>query len=441
MSADSKCVEDGGQSLDVKKGLIYDAILLDEADDLAALSQKSLPISQFRTRKDQTALHLAISNSSFRVLDFLGTLSLPASFVNERNDCGETALHLVAATGDESLLRRFLALFGDKVDPDAKDKWDRTPSLLAVQNGYTSLVELGLLPKLSPTEHARLDEEAHRLKEQSEHLSEISTLKAAVQSDFLSQLRSKQATRRKSGQLTGDGDTGIPSSAHLNGSEKHEHAATVSVPSIMVKHIFARDVTHETTSGERLGVRDGEPSPSAMAAGHFQSHVSAGQPKECSAKLAVASQSAMSHESQQVNNGGPEASSSPRRSAACNVTSTATIVTTSVLSIGPSVPSSRPASAAVPLSKLMEYPGNLALLQSVRLHPTAAGVSASESGPVYDVNGRDFYGMTALHKACSWNKADIVAFLLQLPAIDANQRVPAVVKGTASLTAQLPSYG
>lgn len=424
MSADLERVEDGGVALELLKGQIYDAILLDNADDFAALAQKSLPVAQFRTRKDQTALHLSVSNSSFRVLDFLGTLSLPAAFVNQRNDCGETALHLVAATGDESLMRRFLALFGDKVDANVKDKWDRTASLLAVQNGYASLVELGLLSPLSPAEQARIAEEADRLKEQSSNLPAMSGLKATVQSDFLSQLRNKQATRRKSGQLTGDGDAGLALPANLDSSERFgliENAASASAPSIMVKHLFARDATRETTAGVRLGADEGG---SASGAKPVQIQSSAPSLQERSTKYTVTSQASSVRESQQATGDGVEGSN--RRPAACDVTLSATIVTTSILSLNPSAPPSRPASAFVALSKLLEYPGNLALLQSVRLLPAADGAE----GPVYDVNGRDFFGMTALHKACSWNKADIVAFLLQVPATDVNQRVPAAVKGT-----------
>lgn len=412
------------------KGLIYDAILLDNADDFAALSQKSLPVAQFRTRKDQTALHISVSNSSFRVLDFLGTLSLPTAFINERNDCGETALHLVAATGDESLLRRFLALFGDRVDTTIKDKWDRTASLLAVQNGYASVVELGLLPQLSPAEQARLAEEADRLKEQSLTLPTISGLKAAVQSDFLSQLRSKQATRRKSGQLTGDGDSGLALPVNFDGRDRSslfDNITSASAPSIMVKHIFARDATRETTAGERLGISDSDLPSVAKPA---QTQTSATSLQERSVTYTSTDQASLSRRSQQVT--GDSVEGRELRSAACDVTFTATIVTTSILPVSLSVPPSRPASASVALSKLLEYPGNLALLQSVRLLPSGDGASATE-GPVYDVNGRDFFGMTALHKACSWNKVDIVAFLLQLAATDVNQRVPAAVKGTAPL--------
>ena len=57
----------------------------------------------------------------------------------------------------------------------------------------------------------------------------------------------------------------------------------------------------------------------------------------------------------------------------------------------------------VPLSKLVEYPGDPA---------SVASLLASESDPCVDPGGRDMLGYTALHKFASWDKIDLIELLL-----------------------------
>jgi len=69
--------------------------------------------------------------------------------VNVKDNDGQTAL--LAAKVEYTVLVKLL-LKQDSVDPDLKDKDNRTPLLWAVENGYKLVVELLLLDKRTNVE-------------------------------------------------------------------------------------------------------------------------------------------------------------------------------------------------------------------------------------------------------------------------------------------------
>jgi ankyrin repeat protein len=69
--------------------------------------------------------------------------------------------------------------------------------------------------------------------------------------------------------------------------------------------------------------------------------------------------------------------------------------------------------ARVGLSKLIEYPPDPDRIASLIFGRETA----------VDVNGRDMFGLTALHKAASWDTVEIVELLLSHPEIDVNVMV------------------
>jgi hypothetical protein len=87
-------------------------------------------------------------------------------------------------------------------------------------------------------------------------------------------------------------------------------------------------------------------------------------------------------------------------------TETLTGVTVSSSDFSPKLPSVAPTAAAaaplrrVALSKLIEYPGDPLQMRSLLA-----------SGAV-DLNGRDMFGLSALHKAAAWDKVDLLDLLL-----------------------------
>jgi ankyrin repeat protein len=63
----------------------------------------------------------------------------------------------------------------------------------------------------------------------------------------------------------------------------------------------------------------------------------------------------------------------------------------------------------VSISKMVEYPGDPEALQKMTGDPEH-----------YDINGKDFYGLSAIHKIASWNKSDLMEILLASPLLDVN---------------------
>jgi ankyrin repeat protein len=63
----------------------------------------------------------------------------------------------------------------------------------------------------------------------------------------------------------------------------------------------------------------------------------------------------------------------------------------------------------VSISKMIEYPGDPEALQKMINDPEH-----------YDINGKDFYGLSAIHKVASWNKSDLMEILLANPLVDVN---------------------
>jgi ankyrin repeat protein len=65
------------------------------------------------------------------------------------------------------------------------------------------------------------------------------------------------------------------------------------------------------------------------------------------------------------------------------------------------------------LSKMLEYPGD-----PVRLADLMDCNSPNFN--TYDINGKDMFGLAAIHKVSSWNKVDLLDLLLSHPDIDVN---------------------
>jgi ankyrin repeat protein len=62
-----------------------------------------------------------------------------------------------------------------------------------------------------------------------------------------------------------------------------------------------------------------------------------------------------------------------------------------------------------PISKMMEYPGNPDLLATL--------LSDLDN---YDINGKDMFGLAAIHKAASWNKEDLLELILSHSSTNVN---------------------
>lgn len=59
--------------------------------------------------------------------------------VDNQNGDGQTALHIAAAEGDETLLKYF---YGVRASASITDHLDRTPMHLAAENGHANIIEI-----------------------------------------------------------------------------------------------------------------------------------------------------------------------------------------------------------------------------------------------------------------------------------------------------------
>lgn len=107
-------------------------------------------IMNLRTSKNNTVIHLCVSNMSHRILQYFGeNPALVVNTKNEQNHWGETALHLAASIGNPSILEKVITL---QVDQSLRDKWNRTAADVAVEMGNGSLLNSSFSSSfISPT--------------------------------------------------------------------------------------------------------------------------------------------------------------------------------------------------------------------------------------------------------------------------------------------------
>lgn len=87
-------------------------------------------------------LHIVACNHATRVLRIILNQYPPDSNrLNVRNKWGETPLHLAAATGDIVLVKALLQQ-EERIHCNLKDNWQRTPYIVARQNGYYECANL-----------------------------------------------------------------------------------------------------------------------------------------------------------------------------------------------------------------------------------------------------------------------------------------------------------
>lgn len=283
----------------------------DRHDFLDLLIERYPALLTSKTKKQQTFLHLAVSNPSLRILDFLLVQQADnKDFINATNQWNETCLHVAAGIGHIAIVQKLIQA---DVDQSIVDQWGRTAADIARESGHTALLSDDLLHIFQSSDKAEDDSnrgtnEAPIVKQQ------------VVVNEFMTALSSLKARHQ-------DGST------------------STSIPSVVVKTIFSQiqeKLSFQETEGEKL---------------ILTSHV-----------VKDPLQSAQSH------------------------------------------PIAAPIKRKTALSKILEYPGDLAAIK------TAVEAQSAD----YDINGKDMFGLTALHKVASWDVVDILQYLLQQSEVDVN---------------------
>lgn len=367
---------------------VYDAVLQDRADLLAKLVLEGVSPMDFCNEKRQTIFHITVNNSSLRCLDYLATLGPSREQINAQNKFGETILHLVASLGDLPQLRRILSLFGELLDMYCVDQWQRSPSDVAKEHGYLELIGDLLLPP--PSERKAVTTEDDTMESiESKHVQSLQ--KALVTKDFLAQLSLKQQSLRNNAeapqiysqtsfrinrpQLSMDVPTSTGFLPALSPSSNRSSSAVV-----VVRNIFGTSA--ETVDGLTLATHD-----------------------NTSMNQSSINDVALPRE--------PNHTYAP---------------STSIVKV-------------VALSKVLEYPGDVTFLRSLSLckgstSPTPSSSSTTTPPVLYDIDGKDSFGLSALHKALAWHQMDLVQFL-----VDARSRgndLTNLEHVEADITSQIP---
>lgn len=328
----------------------------------------------------QSPLHVAVQHGSCSIVEAIlkhsTTIGALEVVTLSQNSVGETPLHLACAMGNLSAAMLLLSLGNASVAHRGadcvKDQWGRTPWQVAVENGY----DKKLAALLAAPYNIHSDGPLSALY----YKTNINTTAAAVQRDpqqellaqgirqeFLSLLASK--THRAAEE--GDGMM-----QQLQEGEEEEEDVYVTVKTIFGEY------------SERIRRR--RPRPAHSDAPSSTRRV----------PMMMAQQSAM----EQLL---PVTADPTTTSSSSTTSTTPTTTTTSIVVVTPD-PNLTPAAAAVlpdrrrsAISKHLEYPGDPAALKKM--------VANSFE---FDVNGKDMFGLSALHKLSSWDNPDLLAILL-----------------------------
>eukprot|EP01031_Cornospumella_fuschlensis_P041401 gene41401-50517_t len=302
--------------LDDENSVLIRAIQQDDFIAVESLLNGNLELLNSRSSiKNQSILHLAVSNASLQVVKYLcQSQQHDVTFINDQKSWGETALHVAVGMGDAALVRALIAV--PTIDQSIEDSWKRTPVDLAIEMGHAHLISDGLLDSkfISPKDQTNDSNVAHVPEE----------------------------LQRKQHALAGE------LSQTLNTRKSKQSLISASV--IKVRGMFQD--SQETVTGIT---------------------VSSIKAKNESSTLTPSSNE-------------PPAS-----------------LTGGVLSKN----NNKPLKTA--LSKLIEFPGDPDVIRSALLHKDTI-----------DINGKDMFGLTALHKLAAWNKVDLINLLLDDPDLDIN---------------------
>lgn len=307
------------------------------------LSQKNL--------KGNTCIHILSQQNSLQVSRSLGKdeklLDSLVECLDLRNNWDETALHLSAANGHKDMITVLLEYGAKK---QSKDRWNRTPYIVAQEYGYgQDILDLLTYPNamedVAAYKRWTSDKNLDILRYDGDHAVPISLSnledisKVGDESDFYQ--RQKKITYEFMEKI---GRKNAPA------SEENSTNASNNGTSIQVKHMF-------TTATDKIPLRG---------------ITSEETPDTSSSTTGKQSNSSNLIESHGI----------PRPGAIGMSSSNGTM--------------------KIPLSKLIEYPCDISRILSY----------IEKEGDKYDISGRDMFGLTALHKAASWNYVPIIDALL-----------------------------
>ena len=318
-----------------------------------------------RSRHGVSAVHHACSANSLRVLPLL--LDGSAShLVNAPNDWGEVPLHLAATAGHGSVIAELLR---HGASTEAEDRWGRTPSRVATQQGLVPTA-LGL-PQAQSEETTAAAEAAGAAEAAAVQLRpERRAMQAEMQAEFMRVQLERQ---------------------------RHAPATT----QVQVKHMFAPKAPASPPPPLPPPPPAPPPPPLAAAAASAGFAPPGDELQQAVARRAAARAAAAgaAADAAAADAAAVEAAPPPRSEGNAPGSSP------HLLAPHRPVPQ-HPARGGKPaLSKLVEHPGDPAEVRRL--------LEAGEVSP----HGADLFGHTALHKFSSWDKVDLVD--LVLPYLDA----------------------
>lgn len=323
-----------------------------------------------RNANGHTCLHQAACSDSHAVVEAISAAS--ARLLDARNRWGEAPLHL-AATANSA--QSASALLKAGASQQAVDAWGRTPAQVAAEQGGGAVrIAFGLTASGS-----ELAAELSRVS----HPDAGADRRSALHTEFMERLHAR----------TGEG----AEAARL------EAAAT----SVVVRHMFADEADIEKTGSSQPQSSPQEPPPPPPPPPPHPETQPSPVPKVGDASFqSLRAHPASTGTPQLLPRGQdvPAKASSMREEMLQRVVlrQAAASAPLSAKVASPPRAASRPAGPTLPaLSKRVEY------------QATVEDVQAMLAGGEVDAAGRDFYGLTALHKFAGWNRVDLTEVLLE----------------------------
>eukprot|EP00981_Chlorochromonas_danica_P004737 scaffold954_cov173-Ochromonas_danica.AAC.23 len=342
----------------------------DKDEDLMKVLSDNPWLLESRTSlKRQSLLHLAVSHGSLAIVRQLVIhYKEMRSFLEARNVWEETVLHLVAASGELVMLS---VLLPGEVNQTLLDQWGRSAVDVALEMGHTHLIGDDLLS----TRYA-----SKPLTQAQSITTNNSNSNSYGSGGSSSSVMTNNPTPDTTVESNNNNDIKrINLTAELNTKLQEKLANKCKSPAI---------IKIRTMFEDRI---------ETLHALSSQSLTPPGAPPAAPVAIVVGDNNQPVQQVQQMVN----LSTAPP-AISTNVTRTTTIT-------------SKPA-----LSKFVEFPGDREQL--------AIWLKSPNDMP-YNINGKDMFGLTALHKFAAWDKVDLLDLLLACPEIQLNLIAPNV--GTA----------
>lgn len=166
---------------------IHHAAYFDESQILKLLLDDSLVDPTTKTKKGLTCLHLAAIQNSLQAIDVILKIKRSANLLDITNDWKESPLHVAAAAGHANVVKRLLT---HGADATGRDKWNRTPLMVAREHGENTTISI---LETNSSSNEKKDDQLLEKSEVVEHSIKQKQKHTALIGDFMQVVQTRNA--------------------------------------------------------------------------------------------------------------------------------------------------------------------------------------------------------------------------------------------------------